>query len=99
MGGFCVLSCTIVVDNTLFQVLFLRQFPNSGVIWNSLVMVVFIGVQMVWALALRHPVRVDDKPALLPPDTYDRLSPHVNSRLRDLNDVLSRFLRLQVLRP
>ncbi len=99
MGGFCVLSCTIVVDNTLFQALFLRQFPNSGVIWNSLVMVVFIGVQMVWALALRHPVRVDDQPALLPPDTYDRLSPDVNSRLRDLNDVLSRFLRLQVLRP
>ena len=99
MGGFCVLSCTIVVDNTLFQALFLRHFPNSGLIWNSLVMVVFIGVQMVWALALRHPVRVDNKPALLPPATYDRLSPDVNSRLRDLNDILSRFLRLQVLRP
>jgi hypothetical protein len=99
MGGFCVLSCTIVVDNTLFQALFLRHFPNSGLIWNSLVMVVFIGVQIVWALALRHPVRVDDKPALLPPATYDRLSPDVNSRLRDLNDILSRFLRLQVLRP
>jgi len=99
MGGFCVLSCTIVVDNTLFQALFLRHFPNSGLIWNSLVMVVFVGVQIVWALALRHPVRVDDKPALLPPATYDRLSPDVNSRLRDLNDILSRFLRLQVLRP
>ena len=99
MGGFCILSCTIVVDNTLFQALFLRHYPNSGVIWNYVEMVVFIGVQMVWALALRHPIRANDKPALLPPATYDRLSPDVNSRLRDLNDVLSRFLRLQVLRP
>jgi hypothetical protein len=99
IGGFCILSCMIVVVDTLFQALFLRHFPNSGVIWNSLEMVVVIGVQMVWALAVRHPVRVDDKPALLPPATYDRLSPAVNSRLRDLNDVLSRFLKLQVLRP
>jgi len=99
MGGFCILSCMIVAVDTLFQALFLRHFPNSGVIWNSSEMVVFIGVQIVWALALRQPVRVDDKPALLHPDTYDRLSPDVNSRLRDLNDVLSRFLRLQVFRP
>ena len=36
---------------------------------------------------------------LLPPSTYDRLSPEVDSRLRALNDVLSKFLRLQVLGP
>jgi hypothetical protein len=62
-------------------------------------MTVFIGVEIAWAVALRHPVRDDNKPSLLPPSTYDRVSPDVNSRLRELNDILSKFLRWQVLRP
>ncbi len=99
MGGFCFLSCTIVVANTLLQVLFLRHFPNSDVVWNYMEMVVFAGVQMAWAVALRHPARVQDKPTMLPPSTYDRLSTDVNSRLRALNDVLSRFLKAQASRP
>jgi hypothetical protein len=99
MGGFCFLSCTIVVANTLLQVLFIRHFPNADVVWNYLEMVVFVGVQVVWAVALRQPARVQDKPAMLPPSTYDRLSTDVNSRLRALNDVLSRFLKAQAFRP
>ena len=99
LGGFCVFSCTVVAANTLLEVLFLSRFPKSGEIWNYIEMVVFIGVQMAWAAALRHPVAADDKPALFTPSTYERMSPEVNSRLRALNDVLSKFLRLQVLRP
>jgi hypothetical protein len=99
MGGFCFLSCTIVAANTLLQVLFVRHFPNADMIWNYLEMVVFAGVQMAWAVALRHPARAQDKPTMLPPSTYDQLSTDVNSRLRGLNDVLSRFLRAQVFRP
>jgi hypothetical protein len=99
LGGFCVFSCTVVVANTLLQTLFLRHFADSGVVWNYLEMVTFLAVQIAWAVALRHRVRVDDKPSLLPPSAYDRLSPDVNARLRALNDALSRFLRAQVLRP
>lgn len=99
MGGFCFLSCTIVVANTLLQMLFLRHFPNADVVWNYMEMVVFAGVQIAWAVALRHPARVQDKPTMLPPSTYERLSTDVNSRLRALNDVLSRFLRAQAFRP
>jgi hypothetical protein len=99
MGGFCVLSCTIVVANTLLQVLFRRHFPNADVIWNYMEMLVFAGVQMAWAVALRHPAPVQDKPTMLPPSTYDRLSTDVNSQLRALNDALSRFLRAQAFRP
>jgi hypothetical protein len=99
LAGFCVFSCTVVVANTLFQTLFLRHFLDSGVVWNYLEMVTFLAVQIAWAVALRHRVRVDDKPPLLPPSAYDRLSPDVNARLRTLNDALSRFLRAQVLRP
>ncbi len=62
-------------------------------------MTVFIGVEIAWAVALRHPVREEDKPSLLPPSTYDRVSPDVNSRLRALNDILSKLLRWRVLQP
>jgi hypothetical protein len=99
LAGFCVFSCTVVVANTLLQTLFLRHFIDSGVVWNYLEMVTFLAVQIAWAVALRHRVQADDKPALSPPSTYDRLSPDVDARLRALNDALSRFLRAQVLRP
>jgi hypothetical protein len=99
LAGFCVFSCTVVAANTLLQTLFLRHFLDSGVVWNYLEMVTFLAVQITWAVALRHRVRADDKPALLPRSTYDRLSPDVNARLRALNDALSRILRAQVLRP
>jgi hypothetical protein len=99
LGGFCVFSCAVVAANTLLQILFLRRFPESGEIWNYLEIVVFTGVQIAWAVALRHPVRVENKPTLLPPSSYDRISPEVNSRLRALNDVLSKFFRWQGLRP
>jgi hypothetical protein len=99
LGGFCVFSCTVVALNTLLQALFLRRFPEFGAVWNDTDVAVFIGVQIAWAIALRRPVRAEEKPPLLPPATYDRLSPEVDSRLRALNDVLSKFLRLQVLGP
>jgi hypothetical protein len=99
LGGFCVYSCTVVAANTLLEALFRRHFPQFGDVWNYLEMTVFIGVEIAWVVALRHPVRDDNKPSLLPPSTYDRVSPDVNSRLRALNDILSKFLRWQVLRP
>jgi hypothetical protein len=99
LGGFCVFSCASVAANTVLQVLFLRHFPKFSEVWNYLEVIVFLGVQIAWAVALRHPVQVEEKPALLPPSTYDRLSPEVNSHLRALNDLLARFLRLQALEP
>jgi hypothetical protein len=62
-------------------------------------MVAFIGVQSVWAVALRQPIRAGEKPTLLPPSTYDRISPEVNAGLRRLNEVLSKLWRLEALRP
>jgi len=99
LGGFCVFSCSSVVANTLLQALFLRRYPRSADVWNYLEMLVFIGVQISWAVALRQPVRAEAKPTLLPPSTYERLSPQVNARLRALNDLLSKLWRLEVLRP
>jgi hypothetical protein len=99
LAGFCVFSCFSFVANTVLQALFQRHYPGSSDIWNYLEMVVFIVVQIVWAVALRHPVRAEARPTLLPPSTYDRLSPQVNARLRALNDLLSRLWRLEVLRP
>jgi hypothetical protein len=99
LAGFCVFSCFSFVANTVLQALFQRHYPGSSDIWNYLEMLVFIVVQIVWAVALRHPVPAEARPTLLPPSTYDRLSPQVNARLRALNDLLSRLWRLEVLRP
>ncbi len=97
MGGFCVFSCVAVAANTFLQADILRRL--LGELWNYLDMVVFIGVQIAWAVALRHRVRMETKPPLLPPSTYGQISPELNSRLRALNELLSKFLRWQVLRP
>jgi hypothetical protein len=97
LGGFCFFSCIVVADNTLLQLLFVRRHPGFGNTWNYLEMVAFIGVQSVWAVALRQPIRAGEKPTLLPPSTYDRISPEVNAGLRRLNDILSRLWRLEAL--
>jgi hypothetical protein len=99
LGGFCFFSCTVVAADTLLQLLFLRRYPGVGNTWNYLEMVVFVGVQVVWAVALRQPIRAPEKPTLLPPSTYDRMSPEVNAGLRRLNEVLSRLWRLEALGP
>ena len=59
LGGFCVYSCTVVAANTLLEALFRRHFPQFGDVWNYLEMTVFIGVEIAWVVALRHPVRDD----------------------------------------
>jgi hypothetical protein len=97
LGGFCFFSCAVVAANTLLQLLFLRRYQGSGNIWNYLEIAVFVGVQSAWVVALRQPVRSHEKPTLLPPSTYDRVSPEVNAGLRRANDVLSRLWRLEAL--
>ncbi len=99
LAGFCVYSCAVVAANTLLQLLFLRHSPRSSDIWNYLEMSVFLGVQIVWAVALRQPATVAIRPTLLPPSAYERISPEVNTRLRYLNELLSRLWRFEVLRP
>jgi hypothetical protein len=98
LAGFCVYSCSAVIAGTLLQALVVRQFPKAGDIWNYLEMLVFMGVQVAWAVALRHRVTAIDRQVLRPPSDYDRISPEVNSRLRELNDVLSKFLRTTAVR-
>jgi hypothetical protein len=97
LGGFCFFSCTVVAASTLLQWLFERRYPGSKNIWNYLEMVVFVCVQVVWAVALRQPARAYEKPTLLPPSTYDRISPEVNAGLRRLNEILSKLWRLEAL--
>jgi hypothetical protein len=96
LAGFCFASCEVVVADTLYQTLVLRNFPRAGDVWNYVEMSVFIGVRAVWAVALRHPIPADEeRPSLLPKSDYGRLSPDINSGLRRINDVLDRFLRME----
>jgi hypothetical protein len=100
LGGFCIFSCAMVAVDTLYRVLFARRLDFSDDFWNYCEVLVFGVVQVVWTVALRRPVPpAGDDPALLPASAYQRLSPEINSRLRSLNDELSKFWRLEMLQP
>jgi hypothetical protein len=91
LGGFCFYSCSVVAGDTFLQALFLSHYPHYGDLWNYFELVVFAAIQVVWAVALRQRIAEEEKTGLLPPSVYDRLSPKINSRLRQLNDELNKF--------
>jgi hypothetical protein len=99
LGGFCLYSCATVLSDSLYKWLYLRKFKFLTDVWNDSEMVVFFFVLLVWTVALRLPVRVLAQSA--PPDqaSYDQLSPQLNARLREINDVLRRFFRREVVQP
>jgi hypothetical protein len=99
LAGFCVFSCSVVVWDTLLQTLVIAHFHDYAGVWNYLQTLVFGGIQLLWAERLRQPLPVEETPQLLPPGTYDHLSPKVNSAFRRFNDQLNRFWCLGVPQP
>jgi hypothetical protein len=99
LAGFCFASCEVVAADTLLQMMFLQRFPGAGDIWNYIEMAAFIGVQIIWVVALWQPAQAEERrPSLLPASEYEQLSPDINSRLRKINDVLNRFWRMEATR-
>jgi hypothetical protein len=99
LGGFCFYSCSFVVIDTLYKALSQLNYPAFDV-WNNSELIAFSVVLVAWAVALRHSVRVpalQASSASQPP--YDQISPQLNARLRELNDVLRRFFRSQAVQP
>ncbi len=103
LGGFCFYSCgVIVVSDSLFKTQAQQQSGAYAEIWNNFEMLIFLVVLVVWNLALRHPVRaLAQRPGPPTPDqeSYDQLSSKLNSRLREINDVLRKFFRKEVTQP
>jgi hypothetical protein len=98
LAGFCFYSCASIVADTLLQSQFQRNFPGYANVWNAFEMLMFFAVLVVWAVALRHPVRVSasSKPPIhIGGGAYETVSPQVNASLREMNDTLRKIFGKQ----
>jgi hypothetical protein len=97
LGGFCFYSCGAFVSDTLLKQQFMEHFPKYSDVWNESELLIFFAVLAVWIVALRHPVRALSQTLSSPSGgAYEQLGPQINSRLRELNDVLRKFFRKRV---
>jgi hypothetical protein len=96
LGGFCFYSCGVVVADTLLKQQFTDHFPRYSEVWNEFELLIFFTVLVIWIVALRHPVRVTAQPRTpTSGGAYEQLAPQLNTRLRELNDMLRKFFRKQ----
>jgi len=100
LGGFCFYSCTVVVANTVGQMQFPRELAHYQPIWQIATTVSYAVVQVVWAVALRKPLPVEEeRPALFATSVYRRISPEINERLRLINEQLAKFWKPEATQP
>jgi len=96
LGGFCLNSCVDVVINIGVQVLFHKGYEVHEATWQLLTTLSFIVALFIWTAALRKPFPVEHRQtAPLSDSTYQRLSPEINERLRELNEKLLRIWKLE----
>jgi hypothetical protein len=96
LGGFCFYSCSEIIVNTLLQAYFKKDFFVHAAAWQLLTMSCFIVASVVWAVALRKALPVEDRKPASPSDAdYQRLSPEINENLRRLNEKLLRLWKLE----
>jgi hypothetical protein len=91
-GGFCVYSCTVVLENTVGYALTLRGVATVEPVWQFTKTVAYAVVAGTWALALWKSAPTEEsRPALLTTSLYRQISPQINERLYLLNEQLNRF--------
>jgi hypothetical protein len=96
LGGFCLNSCVEVVINTGIQVLFHNGYEVHQATWQLLTTLTFILALFIWAAALWKTFPVEGRQTAPPSDsTYQRLSPEINERLRELNEKLLQLWKLE----
>jgi hypothetical protein len=96
LGGFCLYSCTEILINTVLQSVVKTAFYAYEPIWQSSTMLSFIVVLFIWVAALWKPLPIEARQAAPPSDSiYQRLSPEINERLRELNEKLLRLWKLE----
>lgn len=90
--GLGVLSCCKILNDVV-----VGRFAKSYVAtWTFASLLLFVGVLLIWAWALRQPATLKlAEPRLTAAQAYESLMPQVNQRLRDLNEELSQLWRLQ----
>jgi hypothetical protein len=96
LGGFCLYSCTEILIHTVLQSVVKTAFYAYEPIWQSSTMLSFIVVLFIWVAALWKPLPIEARQAAPPSDSiYQRLSPEINERLRELNEKLLRLWKLE----
>ncbi|HYL64968.1 MAG TPA: hypothetical protein VE077_20320 [Candidatus Methylomirabilis sp.] len=95
LGGFCFYSCTEILINTILQALFHRHFDNYGPLWQFTTMSSFVVAQAVWTTALWRPLPKLTKDKESPTATSPPRLLEVDERLRELNEKLKQFWRLE----
>jgi hypothetical protein len=102
LGGFCLYSCTEILIHTVLQSLARKWFDAYQPIWQSSTMLSFIVILSIWVAALWKPLPIEAQQAAPPSDSidpsdsvYQRLSPEINERLRELNEKLLRLWKLE----
>lgn len=88
--GLCFYSLIQVLNNSFMGEWLAHYVPW----WNGIRLASFQVALVMWIVALWRPLPVAaPAPALLPQTVYDELSPHLNYRLRVLNQRLVEILR------
>jgi hypothetical protein len=96
LGGFCLYSCTEILIHTVMQSLVKKAFYAYEPIWQSAPTLSFVVVLSIWVAALWKPLPIEVRKAGPPSDSiYQRLSPEINERLRELNEKLLRIWKLE----
>src|SRR5277367_3601611 len=96
LGGFCFYSSSEIVVNTLLQAYFKKDFFVHAAAWQLLTLSCFIAALVVWAVALRKPLPIENRKPASPSDAdYQRLSLEINEDLRRLNEKLLRLWKLE----
>jgi hypothetical protein len=94
--GFCFYSCVAVLNNTLLE----RWRAQYVALWNFSGIFAFLGCLLLWIWALRRTIPLPvSGPTLLSGSLYQQVSPEINSKLRELNERLSRFWKIPGGRP
>src|SRR5215467_1467972 len=84
LGGFCFYSCTAVIANTVGRILYLKGYGDFGMGWQLVTMGAYMGVLLVWLVALRTPLPEPPRQLTFPEAerAYWEMSPLINERLR-----------------
>jgi hypothetical protein len=96
LGGFCLYSCTEILIHTVLEGFVRKASPAYSSVWQSSTVLSFLVVLFIWVAALSKPLPVEARQAAPPSNSlYQRLSPEINERLRELNEKLLRLWKLE----
>jgi hypothetical protein len=95
LGGFCFYSCTEILLNTVLQPLLKTRYSDYQPVWQSMTMLSFLAVEIVWVAALWRPLPIEARQVPPSDSIYQQLSPEINKRLRELNEKLLRLWKME----